>query len=192
MAKVPGLFFLLCVAGACDGADEGGLERGLGDQDAAVDEAPDGGASADAAAQVTPPEGCDEEVTLAPESAGLPASDSVGPFDVDQDGVDICLHLDGTAIGRNHFMSQSDQEQGEVSSYQLLLIDHDGNVLREGWDVSFGVEDPSTFANVEWAPWGPEVAPEDHLADVVLRARTKTDAPAPPTRIDVALFDPLE
>lgn len=64
-------------------------------------------------------------------------------------------------------------------------------MLREGWDVALGGDDPCVFASVEWVPWGPEVPEDERVAEVALRVQTK-EAAASTTTIDVALFDPLE
>lgn len=182
MAKVRGclLVALLVGAAACDGSSGDGLDHELPGVDAS--------AAADAGVE---PGGCSVELTLAPEGGGFVASETVAAMEVGGAGVDLCLHLDGTANDRNHFAASSDQEAGEASSFALLLLDADGDVLVEGWDVTFGTEDPTTFANLETGPWAPEVPKADHVADVTLRVTTKDGAPHT-TSIDVALFDPLE
>jgi hypothetical protein len=188
MTKVSGTLLAALLLGApgCDGSSGDGDD--LDHEDSGADaSAPE---DASAPADLTPP-ACAHDLTLAPSSPGIVASETIAATEVPAAGLDICLHLDGTANDRNHFAASTDQEPGDTSSFALVLVDLDGDVLVSGWDVTFGAEDPSTFASLETGPWSPETPKANHLADVALRVTTKDSAPHT-TSIDVALFDPLE
>lgn len=147
----------------------------------AGDEVDGGGADAEPFA-VGP---CEHEVTLI-----SPANAEVGSLEIDHAGIGVCLHLEGGTSWRHHLMIGTDREDGDASSFELILVDGLGGELREGWDVTFGAEEPQTFASVEWIPWDDTVPADERVSDVVLWARAKGETAT--TSIDMALFDPLE
>ena len=122
-------------------------------------------------------------VTLTPPNSGQVASQAL-PLTVDTQGIELCLHLDASAIQRAHFMAGTPNEQGTSSSFETALVDATGQLIVDGWDVSFGGTDPTTFANLEWSP------PAGSVSDVKLIVWARAGSEA--TTVKVALFDPLE
>src|SRR5262245_15645364 len=139
MRGVPLILAVYLLASACGGDHPGG-----GEADAAVEPMAD--------AEPLPP-GCDAAIGL---DSGTSPQGTLGPVAIGADGLDICLHLDGTSAHRNHFMANTPSEDGEASSFELALY-RESALLRQGWDVTVGIEDPRTFANLEWEPWSADV-----------------------------------
>lgn len=76
---------------------------------------------------------------------------TIGPIDVDAEGVTYCLTLDATdnlVVG--HFGASTDREQSATSSFDIALFDADDHLLQAGWDVTFGSSPPTTFGNLEY------------------------------------------
>jgi len=130
-----------------------------------------------------PTPGSCSDVTLTPPNSGQVASQTL-PLTIDTQGIALCLHLDASAIQRAHFMAGTPSQPGTSSSFESALVDATGQLIVDGWDVSFGGTDPTTFANLEWSP------PAGSVSDVKLIVWTRAGAMA--TNVNVALFDPLE
>jgi hypothetical protein len=173
MSGAPLILAIYLLASACGG------HRGGGEADAAVDPVADAEPL---------PAGCDAAIVL---DTGSSPQGSVGPVAIGGDGLDICLHLDGTTTHRNHFAANTPNEEGQTSSFELALY-MESALLQEGWDVTVGIEDPRTFANLEWEPWTQDVPDDAHLADMILHVALKPTTTVNQARIDVHLFDPLE
>ena len=110
---------------------------------------------------------------------------TAGPYAVDTQGVTLCLTLDATDnIVVAHFGAGSDREQSATSSFAMTLFDGDGNVLRDGWDVTFGSSSPTTFANLEYG------VTKGTILEAKLVIRTRTDSGS--TSVGLALFEPYE
>jgi len=128
---------------------------------------------------------CSEQVSLYG-MTGSATPTTVGPFTIQSEGVDICLELDGRDnLQVADFAASTPYEQNTTSSmFQLTLLDHDGNVLRESWDVTFGDSPPTTFANLEYGV----------TKGTVLSAVLHVAAKCVPlgTTVSVALFEPYE
>jgi len=97
-------------------------------------------------APVQQPPACDAEVTL------YGASDSPTPTPVlfnigSSDGVNLCLELDARDNKRvAHFTAGTQQElDASTSMFQLTLLDKDGMLLEEGWDVTAGTSPPTAL-----------------------------------------------
>lgn len=128
------------------------------------------------------PSGC-TAVTLTAVDAGQVASQTV-PTAIDTQGVALCLHLDASALQRAHFMAGTPSQSGTSSSFESALLDASGQLIVDGWDVSFGGTDPTTYSNLEWSP------PAGQATDVKLIVWARAGSEA--TTLKVALFDPLE
>jgi hypothetical protein len=93
----------------------------------------------------------------------------------------FCLQLDVRENARAHFMAESDRFQGNEPPLTFQLQRPDGTVINEGGSLSYGFEDPHSFALVDMA-----LVPGT-VEDVVL----VVDGDAT-SIVDVSLFDPLE
>jgi hypothetical protein len=133
-------------------------------------------------AQVAQPTGCAQTFTLV--GATTPSPRSIGPIALDGAGIDVCLVLDATGLGRAHFMGGTSYEPGTASSFVATLERADRTTIQNGWDVTVDDTPPRTMVNLEWSP------PGGTITDAILWVRAR-GAPAT-TTIDFALFDPLE
>lgn len=166
------IVLLVVALAGCDGSKPAG------------DELPDAAPSPDAPdSDVQPPVLCPTSITLEPGSPATPAGMSVGPLELGT--ASFCLHLDTRGLIRGHFMAGTSlRESGTESSFVLTLADTDGTTLVDGWDVTFGTQDPKSFANLEMA------MDADLELDVVLTISAKGED-APVTNLGFSLFDPL-
>jgi hypothetical protein len=127
---------------------------------------------------VAAPDAAADCKTLAPASAGSPASTKAGPINVDSAGADFCYHLDTRKLGRAHVMIDAPN-----ASIALRLSKPDGTKIVDGWDVPVS---SGSFENLEWSP------PAGTELDVVLHVSLKSGAPQKNVSVSVSLFDPLE
>jgi hypothetical protein len=127
------------------------------------------------------PSMCTESRTLNG-AAGEPVS---LPVTVDAAGFRLCLHLDASLNTIGHFMATTSYVDGASSPLALALLEPDGTLIQEGWDVSVGQTDTKTSAHLEWAMPGGEVR------DAVLRITTKAQG-TEMTTLNMSLFEPLE
>ncbi|HLM76155.1 MAG TPA: hypothetical protein VK459_25790 [Polyangiaceae bacterium] len=107
------------------------------------------------------------------------------PVTIDASGFRLCLHLDASLNDTGHFFATTAYVDGASSPLVLTLLEPDGTLLREGWDVTVGQSDPKTSAHLEWSMPGGEVR------DAVLRVTTKAQG-TEMTTLGVSLFEPLE
>jgi hypothetical protein len=116
---------------------------------------------------------------------GNAAATPVGPLTVDTTGIDICLSLDARDnIWVAHFAAGTEYESGASASFVLGLYDLDGNLLRDGWDVSFGSTPTTTFANLEYG------ITKGQVVEAVLWVRAKTGTAN--STVNLHLFEPFE
>jgi hypothetical protein len=156
----------------CSTSSGGGEPPDAAPPDAGSPDAPD----------VQAPVLCPASITLAPGTPSTPASMEVGPFELGT--ASLCLHLDTRGLIRGHFAASTSRESGSASSFVLTLADANGTTLVDGWDVTVGTQDPTSFANLEMA------MEADLERDVVLTISAKADG-APITDLGLSLFDPL-
>jgi hypothetical protein len=122
------------------------------------------------------------DVTLT--GSGTIVASQTLPLTIDTQGIALCVHLDASGLARAHFMAGTPSQPGTSSSFESALLDASGQLIVDGWDVSFGGTDPTTRANLEWSP------PAGQTTDVKLIVWTRTGSAT--TNVDLALFDPLE
>jgi hypothetical protein len=116
---------------------------------------------------------------------GNASATPVGPLTVDATGIDICLSLDARDnIWVAHFAAGTEYETGGSSSFELALYDANGNLMRDGWDVSFGGSPPKTFANLEYG------ITKGQIVDAVLWVRAKNGTAT--STVNLHLFEPFE
>jgi hypothetical protein len=116
---------------------------------------------------------------------GNAAATPVGPITVDATGIDICLSLDARDnIWVAHFAAGTEYENGKSSSFELALYDSDGNLMRDGWDVSFGSSPTTTFANLEYG------VTKGQIVNAVLWVRAKSGTAT--STVNLHLFEPFE
>lgn len=128
---------------------------------------------------------CDTHVSLY--GATGSATPTAVPFTIESsDGFDICLELDARDnIVVGHFAASTQRETNTTTSmFQLALFDKDGELLQEGWDVTFGSSPAETFANLEYG------VTKGTLVELTLHVSAKCVPLG--TTIDVALFEPYE
>ena len=128
---------------------------------------------------------CDAHVSLYGASGS--ATPTSVPFAIEtSDGFDICLELDARdnlVVG--HFAASTLRETDTTTSmFQLTLFDQDGQILRQGWDVTFGSSPPTTFANLEYG------VTAGTMVEVTLHVAAKCVPLG--TSINVTLFEPYE
>ena len=134
-------------------------------------------------AQVAQPSGCADTFTLT--GAITPSPHTLGPITIDGAGINLCMRLDATALGRAHFMGGTSYEDGTASSFVATLQRaSDRTTIQDGWDVTVDDTPPRTMVNLEWSPAAGSIT--DTILWVRARGATAT------TTIDIALFDPLE
>ena len=129
------------------------------------------------------PRECDHEVAMYGMGSSEPTI--VGPLTLDAAGVAICLELDARDnLWIAHFAAGTNYQTGSASSFELGLYDADGNMLRQGWDVTVGSSPPRTFANLEYG------MPKGDIIKAMLHVR----APNGTATSDIALhlFEPYE
>jgi hypothetical protein len=147
---------------------------------------PDAGvfAQPDAAPSLPTPGDCREHFTL----YGMDTTNghvTLGPLALDTQGVTLCLTLDATDnIWVAHFGADTDREQTTTSSYQLTLFDAQGTLLQDGWDVTFGNSQPTTFENLEYGVTAGMILE----AKLVVRMRAGSGS----TNVGLDLFEPYE
>jgi hypothetical protein len=113
---------------------------------------------------------------------GNASATPIGPLTVDATGIDICLSLDARDnIWVAHFAAGTEYESAASSSFELALYDSDGNLMRDGWDVSFST---STFANLEYG------VTKGQIVSAVLWVRAKTGTAT--STVNLHLFEPLD
>jgi hypothetical protein len=134
-------------------------------------------------ATMPPPPGCFSKFTL------VGTSDSATPTSVtfaigSSDGIDLCVTLDARDNKRLvHFVASTEQEfDTSTSMFQLTLLDKDGALLQEGWDVTVDGSPPTAFANLE------HDVTEGTVVEVTLHIIAKCVPLG--TSIDLALFEP--
>jgi hypothetical protein len=128
---------------------------------------------------------CDAAVSLYGASGS--ATPTTVPFAINtSDGVNICLELDARDnIVVGHFAASTQREQDATTSmFQLALFAKDGELLQEGWDVTFGDAPPVTFANLEYG------VTKGTMVEVTLHISAKCVPLG--TTVDLALFEPYE
>jgi hypothetical protein len=109
----------------------------------------------------------------------------VGPYTVDTTGTTICLSLDARDnIRIAHFAANTAYETAGASSFELALFTMDDVLLREGWDVQFGSNPTTSFANLEFGVTVGTILD----TKLVVRARSGTAT----TQIPLHLFEPYE
>ncbi len=127
---------------------------------------------------------CAHEVALYG-MTGTSEATPVGPLTVDATGIDICLSLDARDnIWIAHFAAGTDYESAASASVALGLYDRDGTLMRDGWDVSFGTNPTTTFANLEYG------IEKGQLVSAVLWVRAKSGTATP--TVQLRLFEPFE
>lgn len=109
----------------------------------------------------------------------------VGPLTIDTTGTTICLTLDATDnLWVAHFGASSDRVSSSASPYQITLMDANGHVLRDGWDVTFGSSAPTTFASVEYG------VTKGTMLEAKLHVRALSGVQT--TSVGLSLFEPYE
>jgi hypothetical protein len=131
----------------------------------------------------TPPPACYAEVTL--DGASDSATPTTVPFAIgSSDGVNLCLSLDASDNKRLVRFAASTQQELDTSTsmFQLALLDKDGALLQESWDVTVDGSPPMAFANLE----------HDVTEGAVIEVTLHIIAKCVPlgTTIDLALFEP--
>jgi len=109
---------------------------------------------------------------------------NVGPWSVDSNGIDICMHLDATPLVHGHFAAATQYTLGTVSGFDTVLLDADGTTLQTGWDVSVGTTNAMTFADLEWD------MPGGTTRDTILHVSTPAIVAYP--MLSLSLIEPLE
>jgi hypothetical protein len=116
---------------------------------------------------------------------GNASATPVGPITVTASGIDICLSLDARDnIWVAHFAAGTEYESAAISSFDLALYDSDGNLMRDGWDVSFGTSPTTTFANLEYG------VTKGQVVNAVLWVRAKSGTAS--STVQLHLFEPLD
>jgi hypothetical protein len=132
-------------------------------------------------ATMPPPPACYAEVTL--DGASDAATPTTVPFAIaSSDGVNLCLSLDVRDNKRLVRFAASTQQEFDTSTsmFQLTLLDKDGALLQEGWDVAVDGSPPTAFANLE------HDVTEGAVVEVTLHIIAKCVPLG--TTIDLALF----
>ena len=171
---------LALTAGCVTHASSGGMGSGTGSGSGNGSGSGSGSGSGEMAVE---PRTCSAHITLAPVDSGMPATQEL-PLTLDHDGVDLCIHLDPSALVRAHFAASSSPEPGTASSLMSRLEDPTFTPIVDGWDVTIGSTDPTTRMTLEWSP--ATTAP----LDVVVWLHAVQDTAT--TKVAVTLFDPLE
>ena len=96
-----------------------------------------------------------------------------------------------------HFAAGTPYEQASASSYAMALFTVDDQLMREGWDVSFG--NGNAFTNLEYGmPVGvvthAKLVIDLNCASLRVAARSGEARPcgAAPTEVALHLFEPYE
>jgi hypothetical protein len=139
----------------------------------------------DESAPLTHTANCAHHESLYGMDDGSHTGPTLGPLTVDTTGLDICLTLDARDnLLVAHFAATMHNEPSTSSSFRLSLYDADGNLLRDGWDVTYGIPAESTHASLEHG------IEKGQLVDAVLWVRAKTGTATSPLRL--YLFEPFE
>jgi len=116
---------------------------------------------------------------------GNASSTPIGPVTTDATGIDICLSLDARDnLVVAHFAAGTTYESAASSSFELALYDANGMLMRDGWDVSFGSNPTTTFANLEYG------ITKGQIIDAVLWVRAKRGTAT--STVNLHLFEPYE
>jgi hypothetical protein len=126
------------------------------------------------------------EGTTVMQGVDVPASVNIPSRSYDTNGALFCLELDARLnIQVAHFGAGTAYEPGDASSFVLALFGNgDNTMLGEGWDVSVGASDTSTFANLEYG-----VTKGDYIA---VKLFVGAKAAAASTEVNLSLFEPYE
>ncbi len=133
---------------------------------------------------VAQPRICVADVTL-DGSSGSSAPTTIGPFTLDSNGVNVCLHLDATHnLVAAHFGAETQYASGTTSPFSATLEDPTYAPLQDGWDVTVDGTPPHTMTNLEWD------APLHQMTDAMLWVRAQGASAS--TQVALSLFEPLE
>lgn len=114
---------------------------------------------------------------------------TIGPIDLDAQGVTYCLTLDATDnLVVAHFGASTDHEQAATSSFEIALFDAQDQLLQDGWDVTFGGSPPTSFGNLEYGVTKGTVLE----AKLVVRMKPSCVIATVSTRLSMDLFEPYE
>ncbi|HEY0252768.1 MAG TPA: hypothetical protein VGC41_14635 [Kofleriaceae bacterium] len=131
---------------------------------------------------------CVADVSL--DGSSLSSAPTVlGPYNLDRDGITLCLHLDATQNKQYaHLGVATEYATGNTSPFVTSLQDEVFTTLQDSWDVTVDsevdTEAPRTFANLEWN------APLQVETDAMLWIRAR--AGAKQTVVSVSFEEPLE
>ncbi len=124
------------------------------------------------------PRTCAERVSFAPVTSDARDEE----LTVDQNGVNVCLHLDTTQIELADLEVSSSAVNGTSSKLEATLLDSAFQPITEGDDVIDTSGKPSATMQLHW------VAPPLTKTDVILWVRAQ-DRPAA-ADLQIELFDP--